>query len=97
MTGERYFSDDSGFETLSAPASLAATLRGFTFCVAAPAAPLADDSDKISSALRFGVLPQLWVTKKTRDKYPHYNLSHIEHFHIAAPYLPCLGAPGLIF
>ena len=25
-----------GFETLSAPASLAATLRGFTFCVAAP-------------------------------------------------------------
>ena len=25
-----------GFETLSAPASLAATLRGFTFCVATP-------------------------------------------------------------
>ena len=42
----KYFADNRGFETLSAPASLAATLRGFTFCVAAPAAPLADDTDK---------------------------------------------------
>jgi hypothetical protein len=41
-----YFADNRGFETLSAPASFAATLRGFTFCVAAPAAPLADDTDK---------------------------------------------------
>ena len=31
-----------GFETLSAPASFAATLRRFTFCVAAPAVPLMD-------------------------------------------------------
>jgi len=30
------FLRNRGFETLSAPASLAATLRGFTFCVAAP-------------------------------------------------------------
>jgi hypothetical protein len=33
----------------------------------------------------------------SRDKYPRYTLSHIEHFHIATPYLPCLGAPGMIF
>jgi len=43
-----------GFETLSAPASIAATLRGFTFCVAAPAAPFdrpafSDDSTAIVS------------------------------------------------
>ena len=32
----KYVPDNRGFETLSASASLAATLRGFTFCVAAP-------------------------------------------------------------
>ena len=43
----KYFADNREFETLSAPASLAATLHGVTFCVAAPpAAPLADDTDK---------------------------------------------------
>jgi hypothetical protein len=28
--------ENHGFETRSAPASFAATLRGFTFCIAAP-------------------------------------------------------------
>lgn len=42
----KYFADKRGFETLSAPASLAATLRGFTSVSLPPAAPLADDTDK---------------------------------------------------
>jgi hypothetical protein len=29
--------------------------------------------------------------QKSRDKYPRCTLSHIEHFHIAAPHLPCLA------
>jgi len=32
----KYFADNRGFETLSAPASLAATLHGVAFCVVAP-------------------------------------------------------------
>ena len=43
----KYFADNRGFETLSASASLAAALRGFTFCVAGPQ-PLRSQMIRIS-------------------------------------------------
>src|SRR5207344_2830616 len=53
----------------------------------------ADDSDKISSALCFGVLPQLWVTKRPATNI-HVTLSLISNIFTLPPRTSLVRRPG---